>query len=39
VKFRRSSDLAEVQGGYGEKIPKRLKLRRGRAIDFESQEP
>jgi hypothetical protein len=39
MKFRGSSDLAEVQGGYSEKIPKRLKLRRGGAIDSESREP
>jgi hypothetical protein len=28
-----------VQGGYGKKIPKSLKLRRGRAVDSESQKP
>jgi hypothetical protein len=39
VKFRGSLDLAEVQGGYDEKIPKSLKLRKGRAFDSESQEP
>jgi hypothetical protein len=38
VKFRGSLDLAEVQGGYSEKIPNILKLRRGRAVDLESQE-
>jgi hypothetical protein len=27
-----------VQGGYGEKIPKSLKLRRDGAVDSESQE-
>jgi hypothetical protein len=37
--LRGKSDLAEVQGGYGEKIPKGLKLRRGRAVDSESREP
>jgi hypothetical protein len=37
--LRGPSDLAEVQGGYSEKIPKGLKLRRGRAIDSESREP
>jgi hypothetical protein len=34
MKFRGPSDLAKVQGGYDEKIPKVLKLRRGRAVDF-----
>jgi hypothetical protein len=32
TKFRELSDLAEVQGGYSEKVPKGLKLRRGRAV-------
>jgi hypothetical protein len=39
TKIRGSSDLAEVQGGHGDKIPKGLKLRRDRSIDSESQEP
>jgi hypothetical protein len=39
AKFRGSSDLAAVQGGHGEKIPKGLNLRRDRAIDSKSQEP
>jgi hypothetical protein len=38
MKFQGSLDLAEVQGGYGEKILKGLNLRWSRAVDLEPQE-
>jgi hypothetical protein len=38
TKFLGLLDLTELQGGYGEKILKSWKLRRGRVVDSESQE-